>query len=195
LAAAEAHDVQVFDKNETKLQHQTSGEFVLEVSPLFCAFCVELSDLSGQLSIPFAASPAAGAFALEKGQPLLSLSKPTRVLYLLPCGEGGEVLQPHIQAYIWLAIREELLERQLDLKDDIPVKKPVPLEDRHLDLAIIRDRPMLEDADEPYILDIKPIVLEFESVSVDIADGLEVAYPLPPASGGTGVDSRVSHLP
>lgn len=178
VAAAEALDVQVFDSDETVLLHEPSRELVLEIPPLVGNVLVQPSDLAAQLSISTTAPFAASTLALEQGQFLFGLAKPTGVLDHLASGEGSEVSQAHIDPHSRTYLQFDVEVGQLDLENDVPVAQPVTLEDRHLDLASVGDRAMLKEPDETHVLDIESALFEPDPIVVDVADRLEPSSAL-----------------
>jgi hypothetical protein len=178
VAATEALDVQVFDGDEAVLSHQAGRCFVLEVPPLVGDALVQPPDLPAQLPMPAAAALAASTLPLEQRQFLFALSEPTRVLDHFTCRECGEVCQAHIDPDGWPVSMLDHQIGQLYLEDDVPIADAIPLEDGHLDLALVGDRAVLEQAQETNILNVEPAVSELDPVPVDVADGLEPAATL-----------------
>lgn len=134
---------------------------------------MEPSDLTGQLTVPATPSFAASSLLLQDSQLSLGLSEPPWILHMFPVGKSGEMCQSHINPYFRKIAHRTLWFRKLNLEADEPVADPVFFENSHFDDAICRDFPVLEKTDEPYILDIEPVVTQPEAIIVDITNRLE----------------------
>jgi hypothetical protein len=175
VAATQPHDVQILYDDEGMLPYQAVRQLVLKVPALVGHPLMQSPDLAAQFPVATAAPSVAGALALEQGQMFLGLSEPTRVLDHLAGGEGGEVYQAHVDPDGWSGSEGDVDVGQFHLKHDIPVADAVPLEDRHLDRAVVGNRAVLEQAHEAHVLYIYSAILEPDAVSVDVADRLEPA--------------------
>ena len=178
VAATQTLDIQILDDDETILPYQAGRQLVLKVPALVRHPLVQSPDLAAQLPVAAAAPPVTGTLALEQSQFFLGFTEPARVLDHLAAGEGGKVCQPHVDPNGRSISEEDVDIGQSHLKDDVPVAGAVPLEDRHLDRAAIRDRAVLEQTHEAHVLYVQSVLLEPDAVVVDVADRLEPAVTL-----------------
>jgi hypothetical protein len=134
---------------------------------------VQPPDLASQLPVAAAGPLAASALPLQKRELLLGFPEPPWVRDHLASRERGEVDEAHINADPRPVSPLDLHIRQLDLQDHVPVADAIPLEHGHLDRASVGDRTMLEQADQPRVLDVESAISELDPVPVDVADRLE----------------------
>jgi hypothetical protein len=178
VAAAQPLDVQVFNDDKAILLYQGGGQLVLKVTALVGYSLVQTSYLAAQLSIALAAALVAGTLSLEQGQVLFGLSKPAGILDHLASRQCGKVCQAHIDADSWRVPEGSVYVGQFYLKHDVPVSNLIPLEDGHLDRAVVGNLAVLEEAHQAHILDVQPAVLELDPITIDVADRLETTAPL-----------------
>jgi len=172
VAARKSLDVQRLDGNKAKPINDLSRQLVVKVVALVSRVFVQLADLAGQFFVLAAAAFAPGAPALQSAKFLFSGSEPSRVLDQLSCGQRGENLKSHVDPNGQLISDNGFNIGQLKLEDDVPASQVISLEDTRLDVGLVWQRAMLEQADQSDIVDVQLAIFQSQAVIIDEANRL-----------------------